>query len=208
MAHRKTLKRLVEQLPWHTGERGRDREPRSIRHPPSAIRLGIALAMAHVPAICIAVCLNCVNRPKLRISFGFNLKNLLCFALLCSQTASASLVSTVRPLPVASICLFKRCCCCGCCWALRKWFYLPRLATWSRYIHAICDVAVTNWPSHWLPIRSPSLSIRCVNPGPVLSRFRVTWAQLKVRTVQLPTAHRLRQLSRLPPIERWPRQRV
>lgn len=64
MAHRKTLKPTGSSNSCHAAQA----EPRSIR---------LGIGAAHVPAICIAVCLNCVNRPKLRISFGFNLKNLL-----------------------------------------------------------------------------------------------------------------------------------
>lgn len=140
----------------------------------------LCLRSAHVPAICIAVCLNCVNRPKLRISFGFNLELAACLLSRYSAGCLASLLSLSLPASVyalrypfvsqyvylnASHSKSSRV-------ELRKWFRLACRATLSRYtrtrsrilasscpIRDICDVAVTNW-LHWLP------PVR--DPGPVL----------------------------------------
>lgn len=81
---------------WHTG---RPRVHEQERTAASSawlwlwLRLyGSSLRSAHVPAICIAVCLNCVNRPKLRISFGFNLELAACLLSRCCLSPSLSLL--------------------------------------------------------------------------------------------------------------------
>lgn len=100
------------------------------------------LGSAHVPAICIAVCLNCVNRPKLRISFGFNLELAACL-LSRFPTPSSSFSLSASPsircvIPFVSQYVYlnashskstpsrSRV-------ELRKWFRLACRATLSRY---------------------------------------------------------------------------
>lgn len=102
------------------------------------------LRSAHVPAICIAVCLNCVNRPKLRISFGFNLELAACLLSRFPTPPSSSSLSaspSIRcVIPFVSQYVYlnashskstpsrsrSRV-------ELRKWFRLACRATLSRY---------------------------------------------------------------------------
>lgn len=143
------------------------------------------LGSAHVPAICIAVCLNCVNRPKLRISFGFNLELAAC---LLSRFPTPPSLYLLLPLSVAlsirlSICLFKRFAQQVDSKSKSKSSRVEEVVSFSVpgnfiaiYSHShshwhshsrlvrspigdICDVAVTNW-LHWLPPGG--------DPGPVL----------------------------------------
>lgn len=165
---------------WHTG---RPRVHEQERTAASSAWLwlwlwlyGSSLRSAHVPAICIAVCLNCVNRPKLRISFGFNLELAACLLSRCCLSPSLSLLllhklrypfvsqyvylnagvesTGVKSTGVEEVVSFSVPGNFIAIYALShshsRLSSLIPLSSRLRPICDICDVAVTNW-LHWLP---------------------------------------------------------